>query len=954
VRRICFLIIIFVLFYCQSKKSGFLFRSDTEDLKVPEITFFYGKLGDKTNQSDTYFETVGERFCIFSLPKILFELEEGFKLKICFRIAQSELKIWELGFLELNSWEEPRYRWNHSGAGFIAEITNLSEWQKKTKSNKLKHSFVNRKWSDGTIAFFTNTVPHVEIYEWEEGGCEFLFPSRITEDSASKKKFIRVQTSCPDLETLILEVKNQNEYWREICPKKANALELSESFRSGDLTLSRFIELRNTSNECIHRTPGFHFGFVGDSSSFEEDTKRIESLDAETEIILPNAHLLFVDEAFLFGFQVSKGILSSIGKSGSFIFGDDSYVEKEFSFRHDNEYFSNSEKADSCRNTYQFYKNKQVFCGSPGITNLIFDIAMDRNEVPSCHPNQIHITEYYNSKGQVGENFDPSFFEFQNTGESCDLSGLNFEIGGSVFPASAVEFLIDKGEVFLLTKENWIGWNFKYKTIPLSIPPTYDAIPNFSWKDRRTKMVAPFFDVKQHNNRLSNLNGKPSSLLYDTNWGSLPFPYDASKSNPNLPFFGSPGTFDLVPSQWIGGNLAEVLLYGFGSNQNPYRFFEFQFDPGEEGYFRYRVNLGLPSIFWKEKGSRFEVIVSRFSECFGSKQILGWDIWEPNQNSFHLEFGTNQQFLLDENTFNTIGDDIVKAIHPDIQPFGYSVEKNHSTICPQYRIQPGQMKTKEIRILRSKMAFETLYELNEGRAFDAKIQIGNLRKKIAPSIHTANYHQISVDPNSYESHFFPDEILYSYIHFPLDSIPFGFLERKPELSIEAVYPNPINGQNEWIYVCNRSNTTVSLENIFIEDENSIDYLIPYQSRFPNRTPKGKNNESFSGPSWELNSQSCFWLVDPDGDSWYLPLFHKDSDLIFTVVSTQTIGNGISSGEKLNLKKTKNGQNVLISSFGHNESSFSFSILVNSGEYIWLKPGMVGEKKSDYSIFRESE
>ncbi len=68
-KRIYFYIIFFALFYCQSKKSGFLFRTDTGEIGAPEITFYYGKLGDLNNQSDTYFETVGDQFCLLFTTK---------------------------------------------------------------------------------------------------------------------------------------------------------------------------------------------------------------------------------------------------------------------------------------------------------------------------------------------------------------------------------------------------------------------------------------------------------------------------------------------------------------------------------------------------------------------------------------------------------------------------------------------------------------------------------------------------------------------------------------------------------------------------------------------------------------------------------------------------------------------------------------------------------------------
>lgn len=178
------------------------------------------------------------------------------------------------------------------------------------------------------------------------------------------------------------------------------------------------------------------------------------------------------------------------------------------------------------------------------------------------------------------------------------------------------------------------------------------------------------------------------------------------------------------------------------------------------------------------------------------------------------------------------------------------------------------------------------------------------------------------------------------------------MEQKGPIQIEAIFPNPKESQNEWIYVCNRSEASEDLSLYLIEDEVSVDELISYQSRFPNSSPVGKNGQRFQTNHANLDPNVCAWIVDPDGKDWFLPIFHSESDLLLTVRTTQTIGNGISSGESIQLRKKQGQNSILISSFGHKESHSSFHLLVNTGEFLWLKSGAQGMSPLDYETFRE--
>jgi hypothetical protein len=232
-----------------------------------------------------------------------------------------------------------------------------------------------------------------------------------------------------------------------------------------------------------------------------------------------------------------------------------------------------------------------------------------------------------------------------------------------------------------------------------------------------------------------------------------------------------------------------------------------------------------------------------------------------------------------------------------------------------------------------------------------EVQYGNLRQIFHVPIHFLSHLSFQLNLSSVILEH-SEEQIYSYFSHPMLIEPIGFLEKKGPVQIEAIYPNPNAPQNEWIYICNRSMNPEDISQYFIEDETSSDQIVPYQTRFPGTNPKAKNGYGFVTNDTILWQGTCAWIVDPDGSDWYVPIFHSESDRLFTVISTQTIGNGISFGESIQLRKRVNGETILISSFGHKESASPFRKYVNSGEYLWLKKNSDGTKSEDFEIYRE--
>lgn len=945
---------------CESKKNGFLFRPDFEStVDTVKFEFNYGIKDSNISNEETQIIREDDRICILSLPEILFEKEEGLKLKICILNLEGREDHWTLGFDKLHSFEELNYTWEDSSEYWEAKITSLSDWKKETKLLNAKRSFVNRVWNEGTPAFFTYTIPHVEIFEWEQGSCDFLFPSRVVTDAPSKKKFLLVRTICPNLETVIEGILLQNETWRSTCKRDTRSLKVLESFRSSDLLFSRYLEFKNESEDCLLPNVS-HFGFNGNKFISESNDKNLTSIQLENEIILGEASLVFVDEPYLFGHKVSKEILSNIGTDGNFFLGDSDFLEEEFSFKQGSEYFSFTRRGESCRDQFQFYKFKQIFCGSPGISNDLIYPNLSKERIPGCQTSNIGVSEYFRADSNVGNNIDLTFFEFKNKGETCDLSSLEWIFLNQKYPLSAKEFLLEKGEVFLISKEPWFGWNFKSKPINFPKPPQDSKIPNFSWLHRKSRETTDFTDTSPHKNLITESSGngigrQNFSLVYFETMGSLSHPKKKLLGLENFPFWMSPGLIDTTKPNFVDGELAEILPLGLGSGNQTSRFLDFSFNPTEEGYFLFSIGNTNTYIFWKEFNAKYKTIISKPSPCYPESSLLGLENSDFETESLQLSAGIQNQiyqFYLSQVSDYLNGE--VRSISPEPSPFYYTAEKKNAELCDSIFIQPGQPKNKSIRMVRSANSEKIEYYFNQNKSSDVRVRFGTKNDLKNISFDSQGPTQIEVNQNEINNLFLPNELVYSFFDFPNDSEVFGFVEKESILKIESVYPNPASSQNEWIYICNSSDQIVNLENTFIEDENSFDFIVPYSVRFPNQTPKGKNEESFISNSWTLGPKSCFWIVDPDGNQWYLPLFHKSTDLIFTVVSSQTIGNGISSGEKINLKQTYGTKHVLISSFGHKDSYFPFSISVNTGEYILLKSDRMGHKKSDFAIYREVE
>jgi hypothetical protein len=73
--------------------------------------------------------------------------------------------------------------------------------------------------------------------------------------------------------------------------------------------------------------------------------------------------------------------------------------------------------------------------------------------------------------------------------------------------------------------------------------------------------------------------------------------------------------------------------------------------------------------------------------------------------------------------------------------------------------------------------------------------------------------------------------------------------------------------------------------------------------------------------------------------------------VLTVRTSSTIGNGISSGEALDLFKYNGSERIHVHSFGNRYSHAPFTLPVTTDEIILLQNGKRGEGKYDYEVLK---
>ncbi|MCW7471456.1 LIC11755 family lipoprotein [Leptospira kanakyensis] len=937
-------ILVFVLFLlcrCQNKEESPFLPFGDGFTETPRFEFQYGTIEETGDviENTNYTSFDSNLLCIHSLPISLYRRELGGKFRICWKTNESVFQKWNEGFslLENDFLEYPN--WNLSGKGWQASTIELGKWKKDSEKLENLFSWDSQIWSSGLVTYQTLGLPHPTLIQRTEAVCEVVFPSQSFSGSENKQRTLTFELPCPDLGEIAEQIETQNEKWLAECDPAEP--EVSELFRHSESSYQRFIEWENPQDKVLcPRFSSIDWENEGTWKSFQSDL-----FSKRTKLILPRGILLFSDESKYHGIPIPKDFFLRLGTNVRVRLGDSEFRDSNFSFRQGNEFFTTQTHSVSCRNQFNFWKTEEIFCGNPGLPNSL-EKKENEDTIPGCKPEQIQITEFY-----PGNHFDsempiPGYFEFQNTGRTCDGSSLNWFFDHSLYPLSAGEWVLPTGSIFLLTRKLWVGLELLEKEKPFSLPKVSFQIPSFYFQDRKTKLKSEFVTSPYHFHLLRFQEKNRFSIQVNLRNES---PHPQVNSSHFLSSYG----FQISPGKANEGLVNQISTELMEYHPGPSPFFDFGFSGREEGVVTFERENGNRYSFWKPNGTEILTFVTESSGCFGERNYrLPEDFFtHPIRSLRYQNLSSNAPITvpLDPNFIREKSMDGTRSLHPEPNPIFFSRSLVPSLNCAGTFRSPGQRKERSLEVERLPSAFT--YLSNFSLEQDMEILIGNGSEKVSSTLQPlgGNFYQLRLE--SPLPHF-PEEQIYSYFSHPKLIKTKSFLERKGPIQIEAIYPNPHQSQNEWVYLCNRGNAPEDLSVYLVEDEGNTDELVSYQTRFPSLSPLGSGGQSFQYNSTILNPGGCAWIVDPDGKDWYLPIFQKGSDLLLTVRTTATIGNGISSGESIQLRKKQGPKSILISSFGHKESFSVLRITVATGEFLWLKSDALGMSLSDFEIFRE--
>ncbi len=909
-----------LLWFCNPKQESY--SQILPDLLIPieekiKVEFQYGEISELKSFDSNFFSYSKElnKLCFLSKPNFFYPLDSGFKFTVCRSVNKDETKDWN------DLWDNDDFLFHYEFGDIQFEKIRKSEWENQKKALSTKEFWKEGRLHTGERTISSFALPDGELYRDSIGICHFAFPT-VSLETINTLQILRFP--CPSWNSDL--VLSQNKKYLDSCVPGLPSL--TESFRHSESKLGRYLEFQNETSLplCPSRR---ELEFVSGDGKSNKAT-------IEFPLLPPNGIVLFRINSGIAGDPLDEKLSLEIGKNGNWKLGEAVFYEKTFSFRHGSEFFSQSRNGDACAEQWNFYKTKEAFCGNPGLPNRIRESIATASPLPACDPSKIQLTEFYPGDDRG----NPMFLEWKSNAETaCDASDLEINFQGDSFPWSAKEDRWEPNQIVVLSAFSFEGWGFSSKVRGLSTRRIDFGYPDLAWKSRKKESTVSIFPAGLPIPIIKKLQGPSFSLLPDGkgNW----FPYPS-----NTP--GSASIFDKDSLDSL--SISEIYLEsGFdGIRTSPEdRFLEFQSPLNKEGFFTFKLTKrGKEESFisYKPLGDDFIVLSNRAKNCLPDGFFILPD-GTLTAEDLEIQTSTESDWVYKHRFWGDFGR---RSFHPERSPFFYSVHSSsHSSFEPRCRdfvfASPGFSSRKVNRVKSTLSGQRTVstYHFVEPPT-QGTHRVGNGENWTA--------FEGLTPPNV--SDFAEGEVLFSEWNFSANK-EFR-IHRKGDLEITAFSRHPNESQNEWIRFCNRSGKSLSLQNLFIRDETSSDRIVPYAQRFPTTLPRMRQTHSMILNSLELQSERCAILVDPDGRDWRWPIEFYQNDLLLTIVSTSTLGNGLAIGESFSLVDQSTARPRVLATLGQISSNSFFRIEEKIGQVITLKSNTLGDEPSDYVLVSEGD
>ncbi len=830
-------------------------------------------------------------------------------------------------------------------------------------------SFENYKSISGVVDHRIETsysLPYFSIYS-VDGAHKLIFPPLDSAVPRSQYHYLVLEiTNFPEfisaIQSNFARIQSINDTWKSSCSR--DKLEITEVMGYASGSTKRFIEWSGSRENasCL------------DTVALSIAGKKL-NLDTNSPFLFPGAVKLFVEETSpLQGIVLKDANWKDIKSSsnlqlGVFDFVDTWDLPENVNFNWAEEEFSLKKKTNTCEWTNSIIRDSNL-CGDPGLELDGIVIPGTTTTTNYCNPVDFSLTEL-NAFGLRPENRlekTGKFIELNYIGATeCKLLGMNLIIGSIKVPFKVTANQIKPNSYWLITDgrhttgvTNLVKRNLDFLQWQHSIILENSTSSKILWKGLKNEEV---FLSESMAGKIYSMAVKGENFYHHPIQKPtlLQAVYRASHTM-------SPGEANTDTTPDAAGELSEVLWAGAYKNSislSDEKFIELK--TKGDGTLELEALVGTKLFRFYIPVSRldaFTVLSKSTFQCFPNARSIVSDKLALTDDITTLRLKAEGKLLSELKYFpargngfsnstlkirasfvnsgvNSIWRSSVNSIRVPISPdcvgqvyaTPEALNEFEPFLADEIFEYPGNGKfylaaSSFDQALPYSVKLYSYLPQEVGSISLEKLGIGNLLKPVMSFLSTGGLFYQQLENYS-------DLKLYN----------------RDGIFIEGIMTNPSNPQNEWILFCNRGSVTRDFSQYEIEDEDSADKIDSYFKRKNLALPSGISSPAFAGNSTLLSPGQCGYLVDPESSLLNLKPMGQAPTLVFTVRTSSTIGNGISSEEALDLFKVNGTERIHVHSFGNRYSHAPFTIAVSTDEIILLQSGKRGEGKYDYEVLK---
>ncbi len=786
------------------------------------------------------------------------------------------------------------------------------------------------------------SLPYFSLIETSDF-IRLLFPVMYGGGSRKSSEYLVIKipsgkNESESVQKFFRTVEEKNRLFSESC--RNDQLKITEVMGSSDSFTKKFIEI-SASEEDIICTENISLKIKEESQS----------------VVFPNAFMfpgavkiLTEKDSPLYGMELSGFSWKEVKDSAVISLSNGGFRD-EFSlkgsvFKWEDEFYSRKSGRHSCSSGNNFYRNRKI-CADPGFHREGYENS-DECSVLDFRLSEIQADGIRNSRRT---DMYGKYLELEYSGERvCDISGLEIITDGKNIPLSFTPRPVKKGEILLIRRDSYFrnreslirrNLSFLKYSASIFLRSSSEEKILFGGTDSETVIASvdsrgSLHSVIFHDNKMI--------LHPETDDGNFLSEFRNTNS-------GSPGEKNPAPliSQAAVSEINPFGSYMSGVSVSEDRFLELKVERPGSAEIGYEKNSVPGKWIFYLRNTAYETLSSGPLECF--PEVL--TVSDPDIKI------TKELKNITLNGINSGVPDLETAGADERTPQKKRASAVNSFIRSVWTVSESSVNLR----MDERCRMETAASPGTENVWSSFLKRENDKFYIY-SVNMSGSTEISVQS------YFPASNSILYIPLLSDSGQPFFREadvssssslqylsiassstseilNSSGLYIEAVFPNPENQNDEWVLLCSRGNSSVSVIGLEIQDENSSDMLIPYLQRFMS-LPSELNTAEFSSDS-VIRPGQCAYVLDPDSISPRVRPYGISPTLILTVSgsSNSTIGNGISNDENLDLFQNISGTRIHMHSYGNRFDRSRFRISAEKNEAVFLKKDRFGSFASDY-------